>query len=463
MATSHEAGPGTGGLRTLRNEQFDGKQLRKAIARRTVDFNSSAMRWYLDRTWQDELSGDVPALQPTFEATVELTPPASAQMRHNGITSVCTNFVHTSMNKPGCAINSCKWTPEGKRMITGAATGEFTLWHGLTFNFETILQAHDSAVRCIIWSHDEKWMLSGDQNGSVKYWQSNMNNLKVFRAHEANIRDIAFSLSDLKFATASDDGAIHVWDFVRCELERRLTGHGWDVRCMDWHPYMALIASGSKDSQIKLWDAKTGENLSTLHGHKNTVVSMSFNQNGHWLLTGSRDQLIRCYDIRMLRPFCTFRGHRREVTSLKWHPVHEDMFVSGSYDGHVYYWIVGESDPVATIRGAHQSSIWDMDWHPMGHILATASNDHATKFWTRNRPGDALDDRYNSQIEEGDNLGGRNRGRSGYHNRGRNDNRRGGRMNDYGGQRGGGYGGRQDSGYREMNMNTQGGGNYRRY
>lgn len=30
---------------------------------------------------------------------------------------------------------------------TGAHSGEFTLWNGLTFNFETILQAHDSPIR----------------------------------------------------------------------------------------------------------------------------------------------------------------------------------------------------------------------------------------------------------------------------------------------------------------------------
>jgi polyadenylation factor subunit 2 len=62
------------------------------------------------------------------------------------ISSVCTKFVHTSVNKVRCPINTCRWTPEGRRLITGASTGEFTLWNGFTFNFETILQAHDSAV-----------------------------------------------------------------------------------------------------------------------------------------------------------------------------------------------------------------------------------------------------------------------------------------------------------------------------
>lgn len=32
-------------------------------------------------------------------------------------------------------------------------------------------------------------------------------------------------------------------------------------------------------------------------------------------------------------------------------------------------------------------AIWDLQWHPAGHLLATGSNDRQTKFWARNRVG----------------------------------------------------------------------------
>lgn len=46
-------------------------------------------------------------------------------------------------------------------------------------------------------------------------------------------------------------------------------------------------------------------------------------------------------------------------------------------------------------------AIWDMKWHPAGHLLATGSNDRQTKFWARNRLGshDGLD-----EEEEDDEL-----------------------------------------------------------
>jgi len=40
-----------------------------------------------------------------------------------------------------CSINVAVWTPEGRRCLTGTQSGEFTLWNGSQFNFETILQA----------------------------------------------------------------------------------------------------------------------------------------------------------------------------------------------------------------------------------------------------------------------------------------------------------------------------------
>lgn len=67
---------------------------------------------------------------------------------------------------------------------------------------------------------------------------------------------------------------VRIWDWEYYKEERALTGHGWDVKTVEWHPYKSLIVSGSKDNLIKLWDPRTGNSLSTLYGHKNTVMKV---------------------------------------------------------------------------------------------------------------------------------------------------------------------------------------------
>ena len=122
----------------------------------------------------------------------------------NPSSSLTIKYVHTSTNKikhpvfvvkvpPSRMISSNnQWTPEGRRLLTGSSSGEFTLWNGMMFNFETILQAHDEGVRTLKWSDNGDWLLSGDSAGIIKYWQPNMSNVKVLSAHlDAAVRDLA--------------------------------------------------------------------------------------------------------------------------------------------------------------------------------------------------------------------------------------------------------------------------------
>jgi polyadenylation factor subunit 2 len=88
-----------------------------------------------------------------------------------------------------------------------------------------------------------------------------------------------------------------------------------------------------------------------------------------------------------MKEMVTLKGHKREVQSCSWHPVHEKVCVSGGWEGSLMFWQVGDNEPLAVMENAHESSVFAIDFHPLGHILATGSNDHTTKFWTRNRPG----------------------------------------------------------------------------
>lgn len=114
-------------------------------------------------------------------------------------------------------------------------------------------------------THSGAFLASADQNGVIKYFQPNMNNLTAWTGHREAIRGLSFSPDDTRFATASDDSTIRLWSFEEQRAERTLLGHGWDVKCVEWHPSKGLLASGSKDNMIKFWDPRTGTVLSTLY------------------------------------------------------------------------------------------------------------------------------------------------------------------------------------------------------
>ncbi|KAG8898007.1 pre-mRNA cleavage and polyadenylation factor (CPF) complex subunit [Tulasnella sp. 403] len=294
------------------------------------------------------------------------------------------------MNKIRYPVNLVAWTPEARRVLTGSASGEFTLWNGLTFNFETILQAHESKIWALKFNHSGSFLISSDDTGVVKYFQPNMNNVAALAAHREAVRGLSFSPDDARFVSGGDDAKLKLWSFETMREERVFTGHGWDVKCVEWHPTKGLLASGSKDKLVKFWDPRTGQALSAIYSHKNTIQAIAWSINGDMLATASRDQTLRIFDIRAMKEFVCFKGHKQEVCSVAWHPIHPSLLVSGGSEGAILHWSLDSPTPTprASIDQAHENNVWCLAYHPLGHILVSASSDFTTRFWCRERPAD---------------------------------------------------------------------------
>jgi polyadenylation factor subunit 2 len=58
-------------------------------------------------------------------------------------------------------------------------------------------------------------------------------------------------------------------------------------------------------------------------------------------------------------------------------------------DGSIAHWYLSSSTPstpLSYLENAHDSTVWALDYHPLGYVLASASKDYSTRFWARARP-----------------------------------------------------------------------------
>ena len=116
MAAASDSGVGASGQAWQRpqqqpffRQQFNGKQIRKAIKRPTVDITSCIVRAIEGRVWQHHPTAQ-PTIQPDHDYFPLVMPPHS--LPHQPSNAVTTRFFHTSTNKEKLPVFCVKWTPE---------------------------------------------------------------------------------------------------------------------------------------------------------------------------------------------------------------------------------------------------------------------------------------------------------------------------------------------------------------
>ncbi|KAF4348359.1 hypothetical protein G4B88_007885 [Cannabis sativa] len=279
---------------------FAAKRMRKHTQRRAVDYTSTVVRYMQIRMWQQD-SRDQTMLQPTPAAAIDMLP--TGAYADNPSTSFAAKFVHTSVNKNRCSINrvlvmDSDWTTTDYWISKwGIYSVEWTVLNFRVLRYYIFHQAHDKAIRSMVWSHNDNWMVSGDDGGAIKYWQNNMNNVKANKtAHKESIRDLR---TDLKFCSCSDDTTVKVWDFARCQEERILNGKVLRVlTCMTmyqslYRPTPMSIGNSptsSSPTERNRTSPNSGNQQTTGVGKKLEASQMDYDQNYHIVMKLEGDE-----------------------------------------------------------------------------------------------------------------------------------------------------------------------------
>lgn len=94
------------------------------------------------------------------------------------------------------------------------------------------------------------------------------------------------------------------------------------------------------------------------------IVANDIHSNGHRFISGGDDCMMRLWDLRSDSHSPIFKDsktHQAGVTSAQWHHIHQDLFVTGSYDEFVRLWdIKMMKKPILEIPS--NGGVWRSKW-----------------------------------------------------------------------------------------------------
>jgi hypothetical protein len=155
----------------------------------------------------------------------------------------------------------------------------------------------DYYLNLIDWSSEN--ILAVCLGTSVYLWNGNTYETLQLMTDIDNICSVNWMNSGNCLAIGLKGGNIVLWDAVKMQQIRNMSGHSDRVCSLSWNSY--LLSSGSKDTKIFNHDVRLRNQLvHKLSGHSQEVCALKWSFDGSLLASGGNDNLLCIWDINMI-------------------------------------------------------------------------------------------------------------------------------------------------------------------
>ena len=271
------------------------------------------------------------------------------------------------------------FSPLGRMLASVGFDGAVKFWESEVERQSTTYLEHADAVKKLAYAPDGRTVATGDAAGTVSTWEAATGKRRLsFPAHVGGINSLAFAPHGQLFATAGN-WDVKLWDAESGKQRGAPLQHRGEVRAVKFSPDGKTLVSAGGDRTVRLWDLDASRERAALGEHDCTVSSLDFSSDGRLLCSADERGELKIWDVALRQELMSWSGHDGTVEAVAFSPGGKSLASTGA-DRSIRLW-----DPSTgrgrTVLGSHSGRVNSLAFTADGRTIATCSADHQIKLW----------------------------------------------------------------------------------
>ena len=300
------------------------------------------------------------------------------------------------------AINILALSPDNKYLISGSWDRTVKIWSLPDGELVETIYAHNQgilALSLIPFNNKEKdnyYLVTGGFDQNIKVWKLaideekhlGVNLQQTITNHTGSIHALAIAEKSKILISGSYDQTVKQWDITSGKMLASRFDDLGAIAALALHEERELIAGAGGDGGVTLWKLGTGEPLGFLAGNLSSVESLTISPDGQILAAGCVDGNIRIWYLEPrvfelnteVNPDLIIAAHAGQVSSLSFTPDGQFLLSSGA-DGKVKVWIPEIKNELVTLLVEDENRLLTLALSADGKLLATGGVNGIIKVW----------------------------------------------------------------------------------
>ncbi len=264
-------------------------------------------------------------------------------------------------------IEACAFSRDEQRVLLGSSYGTVYLSNFNDPNDFQVFEGHTKRVHCVAWSDNQRYALSGSDDGTVRVWDLEKRTcLRREKFYGHPVQSLACGTRD-NILLGTGDGKLRLWNYITGECLHLLKEHtGYGVGQIVWNPdgRRAMSIGRYNDPTIRLWNLDDGKCVRVIK-HKGMgrleVLGVTWRNDGrHAISCLNSEHIGRVWDMKTGECVGKLEGHNGHLVHVLANPVTPHALTS-SCDGTTRFWDLETGRCLCVIDDALNAREWTSD------------------------------------------------------------------------------------------------------